>query len=131
MAQPDQLLRAARALRGDLPRLEVDDREALDRELAELIAGVEGGERTTAALEERLDADPAAKAFTKHFLEHGVPPGVTVYQTRGFTPPPGQPGRISATKWSCPQGDFDFFQRSPRERVPACPTHDLLLQRSA
>jgi len=108
----------------------VDDRGTLDRELAELIADVEGGDRAAAELQERLYANPATKAFTEHFLEHGVPPGVTVYQTRGFTPPPGQPRRISAAKWSCPQGDFDFFQRSPREDVPDCPTHGLPLERS-
>ena len=131
MSEPDQLLPAARALRGDLPRLEVEDPESLDRELAELIAAVERGERASSELERMLLADAATREFTRHFLENGIPPGVQVQRTRGLAPPPGIPGRISAVRWSCPGGDFDFFQRSPRERVPPCPTHDLQLGRTA
>ena len=77
--------------------------------------------------------DPRVEAAISHwaprFVANGVPPGVKVYPTRGIASPAGLPGRISATKWSCPRGDFDFFKRSPREQVPLCPTHERELQR--
>jgi hypothetical protein len=127
----DQLLRAARALRGDLPRLAIDDGDALDRRLADAIAAVEDQDLDAAELGRLLRSSPAAMTFTDHFLREGVPPGVTAYETRGYSSPAGRPRRISAAKWGCPHGDFDFYQRSPRERVPQCPTHELQLARAS
>lgn len=45
----------------------------------------------------------------------------------GFGPLPGEPGPIPMRKYSCPGGDFDWYQHSPSQPVPRCPTHDLRL----
>lgn len=129
MGEPDLLLNAARALRGELPRLDLDHAEGLDDELAELIAAVVKDYRALEDLAALLDSRPETKSFADHFLREGVPPGVRVYRRKAIAPLPGRPRRISATRWSCPSGDFDFFQRSRQERVPPCPTHRIPLVR--
>jgi hypothetical protein len=123
-----RILDAARALRGDLPELNVAGADDLDRQVTDLLAAAEDGRRVEDDLLELLRSDPRTRVYTQYFMEHGVPPEPDQVARRGYGPLPGRPGPVPLPKYSCPYGDYDWYQRSVGQSVPRCPTHDVALE---
>lgn len=119
---------AARALRGDLPALELPHGDALDRTLSELLDAGEGGADIDDELVEVLRADPRTRAYVEFFIRFGAPPPPENVEVRGISPLPGDPGPVSLAKYSCPMGDYDWYRRAAGQPVPLCPTHNVPLE---
>jgi hypothetical protein len=127
----EKLLDAARALRGDIDQVNVDADvivgfdEDLDRYLADVIERALSGEDVERQLRALLWRTPDLARYTDHFLAKGTPPELGVLL--GYSPVPGPPNPVPLKKYSCPQGDYDWYQRNPQQPVPVCPTHKLHL----
>jgi hypothetical protein len=128
MNERDRILEAARALRGDLDQLGLRDHKRVDRLIAEHLAAANAGAPVEDDLLELLRADRRTRLYTQHFLEYGRPPSARDLARRGFSPLPGPPGPVPLRKWSCPERDFDWYQRVSNQKPPPCPTHALPLE---
>ena len=122
----EDLLDAARALRGDLDELALPETEILDRRLAELIASALAGIDVEAELRALVYQDERTQLYVEYFAATGAPPDTDA--VGGFSPVPGPPSPVPLEKYSCPRGDYDWYRRSPGQEVPRCPTHDLALE---
>jgi hypothetical protein len=121
--EEEDVRQAARAMRPYLNELLTNDEAALelDRRLAELLAEGQAGRSVKADLLIALSGQEATRKWTREFLKDKTPP--QVYRT--WRRPPGDPGRVPAQRWVCPQGDYDWYSSSAGEQPPACPTHHL------
>jgi hypothetical protein len=123
----DRLLDVARALRGDIAQVNVDSdvivgfEEDLDEQLAAVIERALTGEDVEDELRALLRRTPDLARYTDHFLAAGAPPELRVLV--GYSPVPGPPNPVPLRKYSCPYGDYDWYQRNPQQPVPLCPTH--------
>ena len=119
---------AARALRGDLPALELRHGDALDQALSGLLAAGEAGADVDDELLEQMRADPRTRAYVEFFFRFGSPPAPEDVEVRGVSPLPGDPGPVPLAKYSCPMGDYDWYRRAAGQPVPLCPTHHVPLE---
>jgi hypothetical protein len=119
--QDQQLVEASRALRGHLHELDINDPERLDATLSDLLAragdqDIDVGEELRVA----VASDPASREWVDLFMTRGV--GAALARL------PGDPPRVpGARRYRCPEGDFDWYQRSRDQTPPVCPTHQLAL----
>jgi hypothetical protein len=129
MSRSARIRDAARALRGDLPALELRHGDALDGALSELLAAEEAGADVADELLETMRADPRTRTYVDFFFRFGSPPAPEDVEVRGVSPLPGDPGPVPLAKYSCPMGDYDWYRRAVGQPVPSCPTHRVPLER--
>jgi hypothetical protein len=121
------VLAAARAIRPYLSRLVGADAVTVDREITALLINARDGADVEEALLNLLRRYPATHSWTAAFMQHGHPPEIDDPITKHFGPP-GMPSPVSARKYYCPGGDYDWWRSRSGEPVPTCPSHSLPLQ---
>jgi hypothetical protein len=130
----NDILEAARAIRPYLADLlgpeGQDTAEAIDRDLAAGLVRAREGEDAEEDVAAVLADHPVTRNWAARFLELGYPPSLAPLSERaigtGYAPPPGS-GVVSAARFSCPEGDYVWFQRTVGTTPPACPTHSVAL----
>lgn len=120
----EELLAAARAIRSYLSTL-VTDYEAVDEQLASLLAKERAGDDVELDLIDALTSRDPLRKWTNQFLTERCPPQAN--RTRMGGPTFSLSAPVSFERYSCPQGDFDWFRFAPGDRVPQCPTHRTAL----
>ncbi|MGB3613348.1 MAG: hypothetical protein WBA10_06085 [Elainellaceae cyanobacterium] len=123
---PDDVLDAARQIRGELPDLlPAEAAAAFDRQLADYLAQANAGESVHDNILALLQSDSETEDW---LLETTAPQRVPKGgATRGYQGLPGSIGAIGAQKYICPQGnDYTRFLRSAGDS-PTCPTHGCAL----
>lgn len=139
--EDDLTLEAARAIRGDLPDLLGDDEAAhrqavrLDGDLARLLAAAGRGTDVREDVLTTLSDVPETRAWMLSFLTFGAPPDLSEQERAvpdtgplGGGAPPGAGLAVQVPRFRCPRGDMTWYRRSVGQRVPRCPTHDLVLE---
>lgn len=121
------LIEAGRAVRPYLPGL-VDDEtaNALDGEVARLLAEASEGGTVGPQLAEALSRHDSVRQWAAEFFAHGRPPDVAPLEERAFQELPGSPG-VDPDKYVCPAGDYTYYRRAVGVAVPQCPTHEVAL----
>jgi hypothetical protein len=122
----DETLEAARSIRHYLPQLIPETAEAVDKQLAELLKEApEGKKNVNSLIMGTLRLQEPTRKWLAAFLEQHQPPEVT--RAFNFQNPLGDPVPVSARKYVCPQGDYNWYRMSAGTPIPACPTHGLPL----
>jgi CHAT domain len=121
------VLAAARAIRPYLPRLVGADAVTVDREITALLVNARDGSDVEEALLTLLRRYPATHSWTAAFMQHGHPPEIDdpITKNSGL---PGMLSPVSARKYGCPEGDYDWWRSRVGDQVPTCPSHSLPLQ---
>jgi hypothetical protein len=118
------ILDAARSIRPYLNELiGTPDAEAIDPQLAELLAQATAGQAVENRILELLAQQDATREWLARFLQDIQQPE----HLRGFSPLPGQPSIVSAAKFVCPQGDYTWHRPRVGVEPPPCPTHQISL----
>jgi hypothetical protein len=118
------ILDAARSIRPYLSELSgITDAEAIDQQLAELLAQANAEQSVDNQILELLAKQDATREWALQFLKDKQQPEAL----RSFSPLPGQPSIVSAAKFVCPQGDFTWYRPRVGVEPPLCPTHNLPL----
>jgi CHAT domain len=123
----NSVLAAARAIRPYLPRLVGADAVTVDREITALLIDARDGADVEEALLNLLRRYPATHSWTAAFMQHGHPPEIDDPITKNFGLP-GMVSPVSARKYCCPAGDYDWWRPRVGDQVPTCPSHSLALQ---
>jgi hypothetical protein len=125
----DDLLEVARAIRPFLTDLAGEDASALDAELGALLKRAKSGENIDESLRAALTRTPDVHRWAAAMLaDPGLrPPGLET-NDRGLSRLPGHPGTVQAPRFSCPQRDYVWYQRSAEMTPPKCPTHGLAVE---
>jgi hypothetical protein len=123
----NSMLPAARAIRPYLLRLVGADAVAVDGEIGALLIDAHDGADVEEALLNLLGRYPATHSWTAAFMQHGHPPEIGDPITKDFGLP-GMPSLVSARKYYCPEGDYDWWRPRIGDQVPLCPCHSLPLQ---
>lgn len=128
----EDLLEAARTIRGELPDLfPSDTAKVLDNRLAELLNQVpldlrdlhyETISKIATQVEEFLNTHESTKTWLQSFLIDS-----SNDQRKSFEPLPGNASYVATDKYICPHGDYRWSRRSVGQPIPRCPTHDVLL----
>ncbi|NEP17059.1 MAG: hypothetical protein F6J97_09140 [Leptolyngbya sp. SIO4C1] len=118
--QSDDILEGARSIRCHLPALLGDRAEAVDQEIARLLAQAQQGTAVDEPLLTLLKQQEATYFWIAEYLSPQP-------AAKGFEPLPGRGGAIAATKYVCPQGDYVWYQRTAGQSPPRCPTHGELI----
>lgn len=119
LLQSDKILEGARLIRSYLPELLGDQAPAVDRDIAALLALAQQGETVDEPLLTLLKDHEATYLWMGEYLS-------TQQVAKGFEPLPGRSGAIAAPKYTCPQGDYVWYQRSAGQPIPHCPSHGEL-----
>lgn len=124
---PDNILDAARQIRGELPELlPAEAAYQFDQQLADYLARANAGEAVHQEILALLESDPDTEDWLlESFAPRRTPKGEA---TRGgYQGLPGSIGPIGAQKYVCPEGnDYTRFLRSAGN-IPVCPTHHCAL----
>ncbi|NJN87077.1 MAG: hypothetical protein HC881_13255 [Leptolyngbyaceae cyanobacterium SL_7_1] len=124
MYDPADILEAARSIRPYLNELlGVTNAEAIDHQLAELLAQANTGRSVDNSILELLATQDATREWIAAFLQDKQQPE----HLRSFSPLPGPPSIVSAAKFVCPQGDYIWYRPRVGIEPPPCPTHDIPL----
>jgi hypothetical protein len=132
MADDDPMLEVGRAIRPYLGDLLSDPASAAaaDADFAALLAEARQGRPVEGAIRARLEADPDLHRWAAAFLQHGAPPEIVNELERSGDAPPGDVGASPALDvFACPEGDYVWWRRAVGMAVPACPTHEIPLER--
>jgi hypothetical protein len=119
MADADDVIQCARAMRGFLTRPDLlgDDAEDTVRSLDALLTQAERGEDVSEALRGLFDRHDATRGWAKQFLAPAP-------QLRGYRGAPGLPGPTPArSRYVCPKCGRVWVRRQAGEDVPDCPVH--------
>ena len=119
----EDVLEGARSIRPYLPELLRAEPNEVDQQLAALLEQAKAGQQVDQQILEILKSRPKTKNWIAEFLSSDQ-------VSKGYQAPPGRAGVVSAPKYSCPEGDYIWYQRSAGTSAPACPTHkcDLKLE---
>jgi hypothetical protein len=129
---------AARAVRQFLPELVGAEAAEVDAEVAALLARPAEHEETGEQLRELLERREATSVFLAAVLDDepyfrplqvqpGAPDSFSYSgPAGGYSGLPGLGGYGGTPKYSCPRGDFDWWQLAD-EDPPRCPTHGCVL----
>jgi hypothetical protein len=136
--KPEQgLLEAARVIRPYLPDLVGPEAKRLDGQISELLARADTDDTVTTSLRSLLDQHEATRDFLAEVLADApryLPPDLRPDGVRsrdpGLQPLPGPVGPVYADLYSCPYGDFEFYQLALDDPIPPCPTHGPGLTRT-
>ena len=118
--KPEDVLEGTRLIRAYLPELLGDQAQAVDQDIAALLAQMQQGESADEPLLELLKQHEATSAWMGEYLSSRP-------VTKGFEQLPGRSGAIAARKFVCPYNDYVWYQRSAGQTVPRCPTHGALI----
>jgi hypothetical protein len=122
----EDILEACRAIRPHLGELlGADLAEAVDRELAGLLARAEAGEKVENAMLGLLTRHGATREWTAHYLRSQEAGAADA--ERGYSPLPGTGSAISLDRYACPEGDYEWFREDVDDPIPRCPAHDISL----
>ena len=128
MTRPtNSVLSAARAIRPYLTSLVGADAVTVDREIGALLVNARDGADVEEAVLNVLRRYPATHSWTAAFMQHGHPPEIGDLITKDFSLP-GVQAPVPAHRYSCPEGDYDWWRSRIGDPVPTCPSHSLLLQ---
>lgn len=128
----EQLLNAARLVRGYLPRL-VDSRaDKYDGDLRDLLVRASAGEDVDQAVGEVLKRSPILVTWVSSVTEDqdGLPPELQQVSERGLESLPGPPSVVKARIYECPiDRAYQWARPFVGIAVPYCPDHpDVLLK---
>jgi hypothetical protein len=125
----DPIVDAARMLRPYLPALVGDDAQAIDENLAQLIADALRGEDVAEQIVRRLSSHAEMRDWVAQALEHDPPqpPDLASAVERDFSGLPGLGEALPAARYICPYGDFVWYRRAVGERLRDCSTHHVPL----
>lgn len=123
----DPIVDAARMLRPYLPALVGGDAQAIDENLAQLIADALDGEDVAEQIVRRLSARAELRDWVAQALEHDPPqpPGLAAAVERDYSGLPGLGEVLPAARYICPYGDFVWYRRAVGEQIRDCPTHHV------
>ena len=122
----EDMVAAARAMRSQLPSLVAGHKaEEFDQQLATLLAEDKAGNDIKLDLIDALTSDVALQQWTNGFLLERRPPQADITRSSELTGV--VVGSVSFERYSCPQGDYDWFRFAPGDRIPHCPTHHSAL----
>jgi hypothetical protein len=122
----EDLLAAARAMRGQLPSLVADHQvKEFDQQLATLLAKDKAGNDIKLDLIDALTTETTLRQWTNEFLLERRPPQANLTRSGELTNV--VVGPVVFERYSCPQGDYDWFRFAPGDRIPHCPTHHAAL----
>jgi hypothetical protein len=125
----DGVRAAARSVRQFLPELVGPEAGRLDTAIAGLLADPGSDDR----LRRLLDRHEGTRAFLGAVLDDAPrfrPPQARPATTKdaGYSALPGRIGPLAAPRFRCPDGDdYDWWQLSVTDPVPACATHGCRL----
>jgi hypothetical protein len=126
----DAVIEAARAIRPYLPELVPGEAEAIDGELATLLASLPDDPAAPGKIEQRLLSPKPLLEWTATFLDGGEPPDVKELRTAVEERYAGLPGHGDPPplprKYVCPSGDYVRYRRGG-EPLPPCPSDGLAL----
>jgi hypothetical protein len=124
-AMDDAIYEVARLIRPYLPKLVGSAAEAVDGELAALLARVAAGEDAGREIASVLSQYPAAHAWAAQALSDArrLPPDLQRTHERGFQPLPGDGDVVDMEKYACRYGDFVWWRVFLDDDPPQCPTH--------
>ncbi|MBA3922099.1 MAG: hypothetical protein H0X31_10530 [Nostocaceae cyanobacterium] len=94
--------------------------EAIDRQLADLLAQANTRQPIENLILELLAAQDATREWLSNFLQDKQQPE----HLRTFSPLPGQSSIVNAAKFVCPQGDYIWYRPRVSVEPPLCPTHN-------
>lgn len=98
--------------------------EALDRQLADLLAQANSGQSVDNLIMGLLATQDATREWLKVFLENKKQPE----HLRTLPRLDGDASPISAAKFVCPQGDYIWYRPRIGVNPPDCPTHNQPLK---
>lgn len=120
MYESQDLLEAVKTIRPFLSQLLDQEAQAVDSQLAALIARNQAGESVDHLITELLTQYQDTRKWMKQFLQKR--------SNRDFCPLPGLPSEISAPKYTCPVGDdYTWYRLDISDPIPLCPTHQVQL----
>lgn len=124
MYTSEDVLEGARSIRPMLSELLGLNAPDVDNLLADLLTAAEGGDKVDNKVLDLLARNDATRLWMRDYLRADEKDAFVV---RGYSPPPGPPGPVSAHKYVCPYRDYTWYQRSVGQPVPKCPTHGVEL----
>ncbi|WP_448570224.1 hypothetical protein [Trichothermofontia sp.] len=128
MYDPEDILEAARTIRpylGELLETEIAD--PIDTQLAELLTQSDTQTAIANNVLELLSAQDTTREWAFNFLQNQQQPE----HLRAWSPLPGDMSIVNAAKYSCPHGDYVWYQPRVGIEPPACPTHKCFLNRAS
>ena len=133
---PTGVLETGRAIRPYLPALVGPAADALDRQIAALLAEAAGRPQAASELRALLQRDEVTADFLTEVLVDSPdyrPPDLQpgYVRTRGMQPLAGDVAPVlHSGKFVCPRGDYVWYRPASGTPLPACPTHGAGLIRA-
>ncbi len=122
----EDILEAARAIRPYLPELlTAEQAKAIDHQLTQLLTQQDQTKVDNLILDILCSQEPT-RQWIDEFLELKLPPTLE----KSYQPIPGNLTPVSSVaKYTCPFGDYVWYQRQVGEPIPNCPTHEVPLEK--
>ena len=127
MYETADILDAACSIRPYLSELlTATQAEALDQQIADLLAQANTGQQVDNLILELLANQDATREWLSKFLQDKQQPE----HLRSWSPLPGQRSMVNAAKFVCPQGDYTWYRPRVGIEPPLCPTHNVPLNQA-
>ena len=127
MFQTKDILEGARSIRPHLTRLLGEEGDSVDSELAQLLKQAQDGHQVDTLILRVLARRDPTREWLAEYLKGKHSQEEEDSQTKSYEPLAGLISALPSSRYQCPQGDYEWYQRSAGIPVPECPINHIPL----